>query len=265
MKRRLLLAAVISALLLWALPALAQESALRFDPARVPVGQVFHFLKSQRDGTHATRVSVYVAETARIEAVKWDEGGDEATLVVGIMDWSKFSIRHFEGWRLARGAAPEKRVTLDVAGDRLAMSMMPGPITITHWPWHSYDFDFTSLNLTLPHLVRPEAGLSFWRTDFVYGDAPKVAELGEVTLRFEKLERRDGRRVRRYAIGGPGLDGASGTWWADADSGLLVEFELPVGDEPGYRDVHMKLAGAEALDAAQWTAFKRAAVGEARE
>ena len=70
------------------------------------------------------------------------------------------------------------------------MSLMSQPLTITHFPWHSYDFDFTSLNLTLPHLVDPQGTVVFWRTDFVYADPPQVAELGELSLRFEKRERR---------------------------------------------------------------------------
>lgn len=262
MRSRLLIAVLISAvLLLCAVPARAQLAALDFDPGKVPVGRVFHFQKSQRDGTHAARISVYLPTRDRIEALKWSEGGDEATLVVADMDWSKFSVRHFQGWHLARGAAPQPRVTLDVTGDQLSMSLMKAPITLTHWPWHSYDFDFTSLNLTLPHLVDPEGTLSFWRTDFVYSDSPQVAELGEVRLRFEKKEQRHGRAVRRYTIGGPGLQGLDGSWWADARSGLLVEYELPIGDEPGYRDVRMTVDSTLELSAGQWEAFKQKAVG----
>ncbi len=260
--RRILTTLLTALLLLCALPAMAQLAALRFDAARVPVGQVFHFLKSNRDGSHASRVSVYLPAIDRIESLKWDEGGDEATLVQAEMDWPKFSVRHFQGWRLARGAAPERRVTLDVAGDQLSMSMMKTPITLAHWPWHSYDFDFTSLNLVLPHLVKPDGNLGFWRTDFVYAEPPRVAELGEVTLRFERRERHRGKSARRYMIGGPGLQGVSGTWWSDARTGLLLEFELPIGDEPGYDDVRVTLDSTRALTPAQWESFKRQAVGE---
>lgn len=260
--RRLFAVLSFSALLSCAPPALAQAGAWRLDPARVPVGQVFHFVKSQRDGSHVANISVYLSSAERVEALKWDAGSDQATLVVAGLDWSRFSVRRFEGWRLARGAAPERRVTLDVTGDQLSMSLMPGPMRISHWPWHSYDFDFTSLNLSLPHLVDPEGTVRFWRTDFVYGDQPTVAELGEVTMRFEARERRRGVDVRRYSIGGPGLGNQSGTWWADARTGLLVEYELPVGDEPGYDDVRLRLESSRKLGAAEWAAFKRRAVGE---
>jgi len=262
MKHRSLITTLLAALLLLcAVPAMAQLDALRFDPDKVPVGQVFHFTKSNRDGSHAARISVHVPAVDRIESLKWDEGADEATLVQAQMDWSRFSVGHFQGWRLARGAAPEKRVTLDVTGDQLSMSLMSRPLTVTHWPWHSYDFDFTSLNLALPHLLKPEGTFSFWRTDFVYADPPSVRELGEVTLKFEKRERHRGRKARRYTLGGAGLQGKTGTWWSDARTGLLLEFELPVGDEPGYDDVRMTLDSIGRLDAAEWDAFKRRAVG----
>jgi hypothetical protein len=262
-RRRVITTLLTALLLLCALPAVAQLAALEFDPAKVPVATVFHFGKSQLDGSHSTKISVYMASPERIEALKWDEGGSEATLVIADMDWPRFSVRRFEGWRLVRGAAPERRATLEATGDRLTMSLMAEPITLSHWPWHAYDFDFTSLNLTLPHLAEPRGTFSFWRTDFIYEDPPKVAELGEVTLRFEETERRAGRKVHRYSISGPGLQDQRGTWWADARSGLLVEYELPVGDEPGYRDVRMSLQSSHRLDAAQWEAFKRQAIGEA--
>jgi hypothetical protein len=142
------------------------------------------------------------------------------------------------------------------------MSLMQQPLRLAHWPWHSYDFDFTSLNLALPHLVSPEGGENFWRTDFVYGDPPSVAEIGAVTMRYEGRERRNGKSVRRYALGGPGPRNLEGTWWADARSGLLVEYELPVGDEPGYDDVRLRLQSSRILSASQWEEFQRSAIGE---
>jgi hypothetical protein len=263
MRTRHLLAALLFAVLMSCAPAaLAQAEAFRFDLAKVPAGRAFHFVKSQRDGSHVARISVYLPSFDRIEALKWDEGGTEATLVTAEMDWPRFSVRRFEGWRLAHGSAPERKVTMEVIGERLSMSLMAQPISLGHWPWHSYDFDFTSLNLCLPHLVSPEDAVTFWRTDFVYGDPPSVAEIGAVTMRYEGRERRNGKSVRRYSIGGPGLGGLAGTWWADAHSGLLVEYELPLGDEPGYRDVRLRLESSRVLSPTQWATFKRRAVGD---
>jgi hypothetical protein len=248
-------------------PAIAQLDALDFSAERVPVGQVLHFVKSARDGTNQAQISVYVATQDRIEALKWDRGGARASFVVATMDWSQFSVRRFESWQLARGKPPELKATVDVVDGVLSMSLMREPMrepmAISHWPWHSYDFDFTSLNLVLPHLRNPEAPFALWRTDFVYEDPPRVAELGEVRLEFQGYERRGGQRARRHLIGGAGLGNQTGTWWANADTGLLIEYEIPVGDEPGYADVRLKLEGMERMSPSQWEKFKAASTAPA--
>ena len=252
-------------MLLLAAPALAQGeapfAAYEYVSARVPVGQALHYRKSRQDGGHVAQVSVYVAAADRIEALKWERGGDQATLVIALMDWRRWSVHSFEAWHLSAGAPPERRVTLSVIGNQLRMSLMPQPITLRHWPWHSYDFDFTSLTLTLPHRIDPTRDLTFWRTDFVYADPPAVAELGALTLRYQGRERHDGRPAWRYSLGGPGLGGKHGDWWVDRRTGLTLEYRLPVGDEPGYENVVFKLESRQPMAPATWQAFKADAVG----
>jgi hypothetical protein len=134
---------------------------------------------------------------------------------------------------------------------------MPAPITLSHFPWHSFDFDYTSLGLTVAQLAEPTGSFTFWRTDFVYTDPPVMAEIGAVTLAFEKTEWRDGKRVRRYSIGGRGMEGKTGTWWADAKTGLLVAFDVPVGDEPGYDSVRMERLSKNRMTPEQWREFQQ--------
>jgi hypothetical protein len=235
-----------------------------YDPARVPVGQVLHYRKSQLDGSHGAQVSVYMPAADRVEALKWHRGGDEATLVIADIDWRRFSVRRFEAWHLSRDAPPELRATLAVMGDELRMSLMPQPLTLRHWPWHSYDFDFTSLTLTLPHRIDPMRDLTFWRTDFVYSDPPVVAELGALTLRYLRREWHDGVATWRYALSGDGFGGKAGDWWVDRGTGLTVEYRLPLGDEPGYDNVLFKLESRLAMTLAEWQAFKSQAVRQTR-
>jgi hypothetical protein len=95
----------------------------------------------------------------------------------------------------------------------------------------------------------------------VYTNPPTVAELGEMRLQFERSENHAGKTARRYSLSGAGLQDAKGTWWADHRTGLLVEYEIPVGDEPGYDSVRMKLSRTQKMSAKRWEEFKRAAVG----
>jgi hypothetical protein len=257
MKMRVLVGLLIAAVLI-AGAANAQSAQLEFKAERVPVGTVFHYIKSTLDGAHEGHISVYVPTRDRLESLKWEPHADRATLVVAEMDWSRFSVKRFEAYQLMRDRAPEQRATLVAStdGSQLQTSFKAEPVSIHHWPWHSYDFDFTSLNFTLPHWTAPETQLQFWRTDYVYGESPDVRELGPVTLKFEATERHAGKSTRRYSIGGPGLEHNQGQWWADARTGLLVEYRIPIGDEPGYDNVRLRLDSTQKMSAEEWEQFK---------
>jgi hypothetical protein len=254
----------VASLLLAAAPAAAQLAALRFDSSKVPVGRVYQYLKSNRDGSHPGRVTVYVAGLDRLESLKWDDEIGWATFVVAEMDWKRFSVRRFESWDLRRGKHPMLKATLDTDQDgAVSVSVLPGPpVKISVWPWHSYDFDFASLGAILPHLVNPEADFTFGRTDFVQEEGKvRFAELGPVHLRFEARERRGEIATRRYRLEGPGLSNTAGTLWADAAEGHLVEFELPIPDEPGFADGRLRLVEVVAMNQDAWESFKHSRLG----
>jgi hypothetical protein len=244
----------------------AQTQVLQFDPAKVPQGKVLHYRKSNLDGTHPTNVSVYVADSERLESLKWDQGATEATLVSARMDWKRFSVREFQSTHLERGKPAEQRATLiaNPDGTQLRVSFLNGrTVAVHHWPWHSYDFDFASLGLVLPHLRDPRADLIFWRTDVVFlGEGTDFSEVGGIRLHFESIELRDRQQVRRYSIGGAGLEHRYGTLWTDATTGLMIEYQIPIGDEPGYKDVRLQLGRMQDMTRDQWEAFKKAKIGE---
>jgi hypothetical protein len=241
-----------------------QLAALRFDAQKVPVGRVYQYVKSNRDGSHPGRVSLYVAKADRLESLKWDDEVGWATFVVAELDWSRFSVRRFESYDLRKGKPPLLKATLESdAQGAVSISVLPGPpLRISLWPWHSYDFDFASLGAILPHLVNPEADFTFGRTDFVQEEGKvRFAELGPVHLRFEARERRGEIATRRYRLEGPGLSNTAGTLWADAAEGHLVEFELPIPDEPGFADGRLRLVEVVAMNQDAWESFKHSRLG----
>lgn len=250
-----------------AAPVAAQVSAFRYDPARVPVGTVFHYRKSNRDGSHATRIALYVAAADRIEAFKYDSGGAQATLVVGLLDWEAFALRRLESYAVARGQPDQLKAWLDSDRSAGGVRVFYAPdtlIRVARWPWHSYDFDWASLNLALPHLVRPEGRVELERADVVYGEeSAAFMDVGPLTLTYEARDERQGVPVRRYRLAGPGLTtDVAGTIFTDLARGHIVEFRMPVGDEPGYRDGWLRLEGSARMTAEAWRAFRGRMVGE---
>jgi hypothetical protein len=245
-------------------PMAAQVTAFSYDSNRVSTGRAYEYVKSNRDGTHPTQVTVYVAAADRLESLKWDSGGDVATLVTATIDWERFSVRSLEARRLRRDGPDVVQGTLSTDADRggLLVSFAPDSVVpIRMWPWHSYDFDFASLAATLPHLVDPEGGFVFARMDVVYrGDEIGFAELGPVDVTFERRETRAGWEARRYRIAGPGLAGMAGTLWTDRRDGTLLEYELPIPDEPGFIDGRLRLVKTLQLQPADWERYQRSKV-----
>ena len=244
-------------------PASAQITAFRFDSLKVPVGRAFHYLKSNRDGTHPSLVSVYVRAVDRIEALKWDSGGVSATLVAATIDWTRFSPRRFEAFALERDQPEQSRATLEVTGSSVRVSFVPdSAVTIRAWPWHSYDFDFASLSLVLPHRIDPRAPFRFERLD-VPADAsgPLFRDLGEIRVSYAGSEQRLGAATDRLTLTGPGLDDTEGQMWLDGKEGHIVEYQIPIPDERGYRDGRLRLQRVDRMTPAQWNAFKGRSVG----
>ena len=241
--------------------ARAQMDAFRFDGSLVPVGTLYEYMKSNRDGTHAGPISLYVLEPDRIESLKWSPDDTTATLVAAELDWARFSVRRFESWALALGVEPELRATLeaDSAGTGVRLSFQPDVlIPLRDWPWHSYDFDFASLGLAMPHLVDPESRFRFQRADITYDEAgPPFADLGSVEVRFVGYEERSGTRTRLYELDGAGVRNQPGKLWSAVEGGHLVEFELPFPDEPGFTDVRVVLRSVSTLSPEGWEEYKR--------
>ena len=253
----------VGLLLALALPSLAwaQVDAFRFDETRVPVGTLYEYVKSNRDGTRSGPISLYVLGHDRIESLKWAPEDTTATLVAALLDWDRFSVRRFESWGLALGAEPELRATLetDSSGTGIRLSFQPDSLIPIHgWPWHSYDFDFASLGLAMRHLVDPDAPFRFQRADITYDEAgPPFADMGEVEVRFTGYEERSGHRTRRYELVGPGIQSHRGRLWTAVEGGYLVEFELPFPDEPGFTDVRVRLRSVSTLSPVGWEEFTR--------
>lgn len=226
----------------------------------LPVGRAYHYKKSNLDGTNASEIVLWLASETRLEALKFHAGVPESTLVVAEMDWSVFSVAGFRTFKLAPGKEPELAAELMTSSDRKSLTARVGALTLecelSGFPWHSYDFDFASLNVALRYLTEPEGEVELEIVDPVQdGDTPRLAAKGKVTLAYESDERRGETLCRRYLLDGPGLEERGGTVWvARGDDPHLVAFELALPDEPGMDSGKLEWLRTETLTSAEWQA-----------
>lgn len=248
--------------------AAAQDETgrFRYRPERVAVGTVYHYLKTNLDGTHPEHVSIYVAARDRIESFKFHPPkAGRAGLVVAEMDWQTFSARRLESWQVT-AEGRKLFATLDYLPAERAVSVEVPPTgrpaektAVGLLPFHVYNFDLASLNFAFPHLRDPRAtfrvGLADPRLPF---DGRLFFYRGAVTITYAGDERRGGVACRKYRIDGPGLEGRGGHLWVNRRGGHFEDVEIALPDNPDWQSFKFRLTRTERMTRPQWEGFIKA-------
>jgi len=121
-------------------------------------------------------------------------------------------------------------------------------------PYHLYNFDLASLNVTLPHLVDPKRAFTVGIVDPTFKPGPLVAYKAELTVTYQKDEQRNGGETRRYAAEGNGI-GGKGTIWVNKKFGHIEDMEFDIANNPDWRTFKLKLNKTEKMTADQWQQF----------
>jgi hypothetical protein len=241
--------------------SLSAASGFRFRAGAIPVGRVHFYRKSNLDRTNPSEIALFLAAESRLEALKWHAGEPEATLVQATLDWDRFSVQRFETFAVTDTGAREKKAEIATSSDGKTLTATVGTRVFTcaleRFPWHSYDFDFASLNVALRFLVDPRGEVEFDIVDPSYGPGgPSLENKGPVVLAYRGEEEHNGLPCRRYTLDGPGLLDRGGSLWASkGDEIFLVAFELDLPDEPGMTSGRLEWLRNETLSSAEWGEF----------
>ena len=126
-------------------------------------------------------------------------------------------------------------------------------VPITRLPVHVYDFDFVSLAQTFAHLRDPEGAFTIGIVNPIVADGPQLLSFdGTATIRYEGEVPCHAAICRRYKVSGPGLRGAQGAIWVDRVQGHVERIEIPVPDNPAWRDFKLELQRTQPMDRAAW-------------
>ncbi len=236
--------------------------ALRYDAALADVGRVLHYRHSNVDGTRASRVSLYWAAPNRLESLKWSPGWKGSTLVVADMDWETFSVKGFETFQVAADGKRSSVARLETRDGELVAGGGSIRCEIESLPWHSYDFDLASLNVSLRFFIDPTAPFTFAIADAIRSPTGVTFGFkGDVEMIFVGEEEREGLTCRKYSIEGPGFEFRGGHLWvAKSERPHFVDFEFDLPDEPGMTSGKLTLLESADLTTAEWQAFVEGSV-----
>ncbi len=223
---------------------------------RDKVGRIYHYLRSNIDGTEAEDVYVFRKRRDFIEVYKSREKCLNAALVTAELDMDAGYAPKITGGRLLPGGKRQEFafLTFDPASKELSVRVeIPDQapilrsVAIETLPFHLYDFDLASLTVMTPHLKDPKAGLAFGLALIIADPSREdpLIYLGEAVASFRDEEEHGGVPALRYAIGGPAFGSYGGTMWLDAEEGHILDVETGIPNHLEYHDFKLKLVGVD--------------------
>lgn len=235
----------------------------RYQADKIEVGLVYHYIKTNIDGTKPEHVSIRVVSKERIESFKFHPKESPAALVSADMDWNMFSARKLESWQLTDDGKKTLVATMDYKDEEKSVdvSLIPSgkpseKTAIKRMPFHIYNFDFASLNFAFRHLIDPKKKFTIGITDPTFRQEGPIFEYrGEAEISYIGDERRNGIECRKYRIDGNGLSNRGGFIWASKEGGHFQDMEIDLPDNPAWKTFKFRLVGTEKMTVAEWEKF----------
>ena len=237
-----------------------------YRPELIKPGIVYHYIKSNTDGSYPARIFVHIRDNDYLDVLKLEEHGMDAVLVEAHMDWETFSADRLESWILTPDGKKRPQAFLSASHkDRTFTISWQGQkdvVAVDHFPVHVYNFDFISLNYILRHWNDPEGEVTIGILQPNFDPDPKTLMRyeGTVVISYLADEERGGAASRKYRIGGEGLRGCDGTMWVNKKKGYLEDIEIPIADNPDWKSFKFRLITSEPMDARQWAGFMDAEI-----
>ncbi len=238
--------------------------AFAFDESKIPVGSVYHYVKSNTDGSKPERVSFYVPDRETIEAFKVREPKPQsAGHVLATMDWMRFVATRLESRQMTRGGAERGVAVAEYSPMTRSLSVEingipPNTISIAHLPFHVYSFDLGSLNLAFRYLKNPLSSFKVGIANPTYAEKGIIFEyLGEVTVTYVGDEERESIPCNKYKVEGAGFKNRGGFIWVDQKEAHIVDMEISLPNHPEWVTYKLKLLSKSTMKPDDWRAFMR--------
>lgn len=242
-------------LMLRILAATLALSACAYTPAPT-VGRLYHYVRSNQDGTEPEHIYQYRASATFVEVGKMVSNCTNAAYVTAELDPVTSNPRELVGGRLDRRLGQEAFAWLSYKqGPRRLSARIPSAdlnvdVILTGNPWMLYDFDLTDLNARFAGHPAPRTDLRIdvaliWPEE---GVASPFRDLGWATIHFLRSERHNNRRAFRYDVSGA----LNGPLWLDAAEGHILEARFFEPNHAEYENFRLVLQSVEDDGAASW-------------
>ena len=236
-----------------------------YQPERITVGMVYHYLKTNKDGTTPEHIAHYIAAPDQLVAFKYHPGEEPAAWVEATMDWHWFTAVHLESWQLFANGDKKLIATLAYQPQlanlvvQMAWNETPFSIPMPQLPVHLYNFDLGSLNFAFHHLMQPQSRFIIGIIDPTWREeGPPIEYKGDVEVAYVGETNRQGVACYQYQIDGAGFAQRGGMIWVDKAGGHFQDVEIDLPDNPSWHSFKFQLQNMEQMSPTEWEAFMQA-------
>jgi len=226
------------------------------------IGRIYHYLRTNTDGSEPERVRVYRDSLTRLAVNKEVSLCTNAAYVTAELDLEAGEARRLTGGRLTREGTQAAFGTLTVHPDsqRIEAQFEPQPgqrfadsLDVRGRPRVVYDFDLSDLTVLLARRADHRVDFSFG-LPLIWFTAPDdfLKDLGPAEATWEADVAWNGQAAHRFRVTAPGFGGKPGTLWVSAAEGHILAAEFPAPNHDNYRDFRLVLEKVEDAGAEGW-------------
>lgn len=238
-------------------------SRFKYNPALIEEGTVYHYIKSNLDGSKPSHVSVYIKHRDSLEVCKIEKGLIDAALIVANMDWPTFSPNSMDAYVYDRDTTIH-RANFQLAEDKKSFTIKypkgkEEQYIIPYQPVHIYNFDMVSINYIFRHLKNPTKPFDIPIFDPTYSKdtaANTFEYKGPLHFEYIRDEYLHRQKCRKYKISGKGIGGKTGYVWVNKSKGHFENIEVPWPDNPNWNSFKFELKKTEKMTHEEWKNFR---------
>lgn len=262
----------------FAAPQDGGTDCFQFDPSRIDVGSMYHYVASDQKGRHPMDTYVYVKSLDTIVVYKdYRQILDRVIIVEGKFNWDYMMVEGLHAYNPLKDLTrPREEIetigqidfTRNVFVTKATQNNRRGkPVTKTHTlqykrePFYEYSFFHFDLQFALRHL---KDGVN----EFVVGNT-FVFKSGEMIIKYAGEETINGIPCRKYEHRTQGflakLLGARGYIWLAKDDPrhYTVKYTSNLWRNPKWKNFSLELKEVKKMEPSEWEAFVQELVAEA--
>lgn len=220
-----------------------------------PVGRLYHYVRTNQDGSEPEHVWVYRKSPTEVEVVKVVERCKRAAYVTAVLDPARNQPTNLVGGQLKPDGTQEPFafVTYTPARRelwaRVPVAKIDTKIRVEHEPWRMYDFDFADLTTISSDRVPNREDFAFgvvlaWPDDTEH----PIKYLGQTKAKFSSVEEHLGSNALHFTVSGA----LNGDLWLNAREGHLIEARFAEPNHSEYKDFRLVLRDLETGAARRW-------------